>query len=142
MIISDTADVCPNCASTNVRWRRRRHYDVIFTYLRYLIDTIAGAVFGAGRTNTIGSSGSERATAAYLRALEYTQERQVYESRAGTMTASCFWKCPDCGQKGQVFDHVERVLEEREHLVGMEGAIHRDLGSVSSPIGSNERKTD
>ncbi len=133
---------CPNCGSTNVRWRHRRFYDVILTYLRYLTDVTAGTLFGAGRTSIPGGSGSQRAAQAYLDAAQYRQERTIYESRAGTMTAKRFWKCPDCHEKGQVFEGVERIAGARERLGELESDITSNLGSVGSPISHDDTKAD
>lgn len=136
------ADPCPNCGSHNVRWRRRRFSDVILTYLRYFIDTMAGTVFGAGGTSVAGSSVSERATEARVEGMEYKEARRIYEDRAGTATANRFWKCHDCHQKGQVFDHIDTILSDRERLVGMEGDIEQNLGAVIDPIGSDSPRSD
>ncbi|MDE3094742.1 MAG: hypothetical protein KGK07_01925 [Chloroflexota bacterium] len=133
---------CPLCDSTNVRWRRRRFYDVIRTYLRYIADRVVGAAFGGTRTTIIGPAYSDRASDARLASIEYREERNIYEDRVGTMTAPLFWKCPDCGRKGQVFDHLDGVLGERERLAGLEDRIEGGLGAVGNPIGSEEAKSD
>jgi hypothetical protein len=135
-------DPCPNCGSENVRWRTRRWYDVVFTYLRYAMDLTAGTLFGAGRTSTVAGPVSERAARAHLDATQYRIERGVYEDRAGTMTARRFWKCRECRQKGQVFDGVERVTRARERLGELEEDIISNLGSVGSPIRGDESRSD
>ncbi len=30
--------------------------------------------------------------------------QQVVEERTGLKTARCFWRCPDCGNSGAIFD--------------------------------------
>jgi hypothetical protein len=99
-------------------------------------------LFGGSGTTVVGPSASERATEARLEGLEYYEERELYEGRVGTMTAFRFWKCPDCHQKGQVFDNLDGVLGERERLVGLEGEIGTNLGAVNHPIGPNDPKPD
>ena len=118
---------CPNCGSGNVRWRRRRFYDVILTYARYLADVVVSTLFGMGQTRIAGG-GSHSAGRANLQALAYSESRQFYESRMGTKTASRFWRCPDCRKKGQVFDRLRGAVKLGDSIVGSGGDV---TGNVS-----------
>ena len=69
-------DPCPNCGSTNVRWRRRRFSDVVLTHARYLADLVVSTLFGTGQTRIAGSSGSRSAGRANLQAVAYSESRQ------------------------------------------------------------------
>ena len=121
-------DPCPNCGSTNVRWRRRRFSDVVLTHARYLADLVVSTLFGTGQTRIAGSSGSRSAGRANLQAVAYSESRQFYESRMGTKTAARFWKCPDCHKKGQIFDNVRGSVKVGDSLVGSGGDV---TGNVS-----------
>lgn len=134
-----TADPCPSCGSLNVRWRRRRLYDIVFTYLRYLLD----AAFGGGeQTTTLDSAYSPEGIKDRLRAAQYREERGTYEARVGTTTASSFWKCPECGQRGQIFDTLDHLLTERKRLVQTEEQIDENLGAVTHGLGPDAPPDD
>lgn len=136
------AQVCPDCGSEAVRWRKRRIYDVVFTYLRYFADTIAGTVFGSTGASVPGSGYSERTNEGRVAAAKYREERKLYEDRVGSMTASRFWKCRQCGHDGQVFGDIDNVLQTRARLESLEGTVSRNLGSVNRPIGGDEPPKD
>jgi predicted RNA-binding Zn-ribbon protein involved in translation (DUF1610 family) len=136
------SDVCPNCGSANVRWRRRRPYDFVFTYVRWLIDLVAGRSLGATRATDLSAPYSERGSEVRVKATRYAVERTAYEERVGTMTAARFWRCPDCRQEGQVFEKLEGVIEERERLAGMQNEIAGKLAVINDPIKDGEQKPD
>src|SRR5437879_4041090 len=139
--ISQTSAPCPDCGSTDVRWRPRRFYDVVFTYVRWFVDSIAGALFRSTRSTVAGSGFSDRTNEGRLAAVEYAEERKLYEDRIGTKTASRFWKCRSCGHRGQVFDNLDNVVAERQRLAGFEDTISGSVGSVNEPL-KNEPPKD
>ncbi len=127
-------DPCPNCGSPDGRWRRRRIFDVVLTWIRYAADNALGRFFGANKSTVAGGAYSERADEARLDALRYSTERRIYETRVGTTTAVRFWKCPACRKKGEVFDEPADLIAGRDHLVELEADIGDNLGAVSEPI--------
>ena len=137
--LAQTSEPCPDCGSNDVRWRRRRFYDVLLTYLRYLVDSIATT--GATKSSVPGSILSDRANRARVVAHQYREARKLYEDRVGTKTASRFWKCRACGHRGQVFDDLDKVLAERQRLAGFEDTISGSMGSVNDPL-KNEPPKD
>ena len=131
---------CPDCGSTDVRWRRRRSYDVVFTYLRWYIDSIAGTLFGSTRSTVPGSILSDRTNQGRLAGMQYAEERKFYEDRAGTKTATLFWKCRSCGHRGQVFEGIDNLLGERQRLESLEDTVSGNLGSVAEPLKHDQPK--
>ena len=134
--IGDEAALCPNCRSRNVRWRNRRPYDVIFTWMRYFADAFLSMIFSRGATPTIGGRyGSDRVLRSQASARQYSLARGIYESKIGLTTAARFWRCPDCKQKGQVFSGIDGALTEgRAGLASMEDEITGSLGGVGTPV--------
>ncbi len=84
---------CPICGSRNVRWRARRWYDRIFTLVAYLVNALS--LSGLSSRRQYGGDGID--VAAGVR-------EQVVQDRTGLKTARCFWRCPDCGNSGAIFD--------------------------------------
>jgi hypothetical protein len=134
--IGDEAVLCPNCRLRNVRWRNRRLYDVVFTWMRYFADAFLSMIFSRGATPTIGGRyGSDAVLRSVASAELYDRARTAYEMKIGLTTADRFWHCPDCRQKGQVFSGIDDALTEgREALASMEDGITGGLGSVSTPV--------
>ena len=133
--IGDEAALCPSCRSRNVRWRNRRPYDVIFTWVRYFADAFLSTIFSRGATPTIGMRYGDRVLRSQASAELYKRARSAYEMRIGLTTADRFWRCPDCKQKGQVFSGIDEALTEgRAALASMEDDIRGGLGSVSTPV--------
>jgi hypothetical protein len=59
----------------------------------------------------------------------------MYEMKVGLITASRFWRCPDCKQKGQVFTDLDAALTTgRAGLASIEDQVVGNLGGVSDPI--------
>ena len=135
-------DACPNCGSPDVRWRRRRIYDVVFTGIRHAADNVLGSIFGASKTSVAGGAYSERADETRLDALRYQTERKLYENRVGTITAVRFWKCRACGSKGEVFEDTADLIADRAHLAELQTDIGDNLGAVSDPIADHEVDRD
>ena len=131
---------CPNCGFRNVRWRNRRFYDVILTWLRYGVDNTLATVFSRGATTTTGTvAGREPYVSNVLRsrieAEEYDPARRMYEEKVGLTTARRFWRCPDCKKKGQVFTELDDALTTgRAGLASIEDQVVGRLGGVSDPI--------
>lgn len=110
--------------------------------MRYVVDKIANAVFGGNRVNNVGARFGARSDKLMLDAIEYSEERKIYEDRAGTMTAERFSKCHACGKHGEVFAQVDQLLGERAHLVQLEGDIDRNSGVVAHRITPDQVKRD
>ncbi len=139
---------CPNCGSTNVRWRNRRLYDFVFTWTRFAADTVLSTIFvggASGRTTGgvsspyVAGSASPHVPEWQLRnqpwAIQYNQQRSMYEAKVGLAVAKRFWRCPDCRQKGQVFSGLDETLTtDRAALASMEDRIVGDLGSISNRV--------
>jgi hypothetical protein len=138
--MGDQVSVCPLCGSRNVRWRNRRFYDVIFTWLRYGVENTLATVLTRGATTATGpAAGREPYVSDVLRSRieveEYGPARRMYEEKIGLTTARRFWRCPDCRQKGQVFAGIDDTLTGgRATLASMEDEITGGLGSASTPV--------
>jgi predicted RNA-binding Zn-ribbon protein involved in translation (DUF1610 family) len=133
--IGDEAALCPNCGSRNVRWRNRRFYDVILTWLRYFADAFLSMIFSRGATPTVGMPYGDRVLQSRVSAELYKRARSAYEMKIGLTTAVRFWRCPECKQKGQVFSGIDDALTEgRTALASVEDEITGGLGSVSTPV--------
>ncbi len=80
---------CPICGSRNVRWRARRWSDFVLTFLAYLANMswLSGSSLRWGYRDVGGEV-----------------RQQVVEERTGLKTARYFWKCPDCRNKGSIFE--------------------------------------
>ncbi len=131
------APVCPGCGSKNVRWRKARPTDAVLNYLRFLADRLfSGSGMGAsyGGTPSPSNPGPTMGTA-----LEYGEMREVYEVEMGSKTAKAFWRCRDCGQKGQVYDNLDSFLGLTSAMGETEDYLGESGGSVHKPIGREER---
>jgi hypothetical protein len=93
MIDAKTGQVrpCPICNSVNVRWRGRRPYDVPLTWSRHFIEMLFSSTM---------ASTPRRSARVYRERLV----GELLEARTGGRTATAFWRCPDCRNKGDVFD--------------------------------------
>jgi hypothetical protein len=78
-------DGCPNCSSSRVRWRKRRFYDVILTWL----------VAGLLSSGMYAQYDDMSWPSAY-----YVAERPIENPSISWATPRRFWRCPDCGQRG------------------------------------------
>jgi len=142
---------CPNCGSRDVRWRGRRWYDFVLTYARFSVEAMLRVVgFGRMGPSTPGGAAAENANGYCEQAvplvttgsmiddvnseIHYEQLREYYEVNAGTAVARRYWKCRACKQRGQVFDHVERLLAPRARVAELEDGIARRPGGVSYPV--------
>ncbi len=139
---------CPDCGSTNVRWRGRRWHDVIRTWLRHFADYLPAAAFGIGRPKVGDSSVGAQQTfqdgwpisisnhqaEEIVRRSQYEQSREVYDIETGYVTPDLFWKCGDCRRKGHVFANPENLLGLRAELASLEDSIVRHAGGVSNEI--------
>ena len=98
--MATTKDLCPNCNSTNVRWRKRRWYDVPLNFIETMLS-------GATQINTRGDIGAM--SRSYMDPKAF-QRQEIEEGRKlmGRHTASLFWKCPDCKQSGE--DYYEAPI--------------------------------
>jgi hypothetical protein len=81
-------DVCPNCGSPRVHWRKRRFYDVVFTWL-------AAGLLSAGAYGDYDET--------YMPAVYNDIGRQLDDASVNWTTPQRFWKCPDCGQRGDEY---------------------------------------
>lgn len=81
-------DLCPNCSSPRVRWRKRRFYDVILTWL------------GAGML-TSGMYGQYDDT--FCPSAYYYLDPPTVDPSISWETPRRFWKCPDCGRRGEEY---------------------------------------
>lgn len=106
------SDPCPNCGSSDIRWRRRRIYDVVLTWIRYALDSALGTFFdptGSSLPTHVGGASSEEISGANWAGsrpdvFRYPAKRQSFEERVGTLTAVRFWKCRTCRKRGEVFE--------------------------------------
>ncbi len=85
MAVNPGADPCPNCGATNLRWRNRRFYDVLFT-------RIAEALYNSAYWSDDG--------AAWLYQLTPEFDGKFVRCE----TPARFWRCPDCLHRGEQFD--------------------------------------
>lgn len=128
--------VCPDCGASNVRLRRRRWYDYVRTWGRFVLDSL-----GSPSTRGVSSTGRGNTTSHaqdMLAANEYSEYRDAYEARLGTATAQYFWKCRSCGKRGQVFGRgdLDRELGTgRTLLAERERDIESRMGSAGRPAG-------
>lgn len=127
---------CPNCGSTNARWRNRRLYDFVFTWTRFAADTVLSTLFVRGASPTADSRYvPEWQLGSQAESWSYQRRRAAYESKVGLAVAKRFWRCPDCRQKGQVFSGLDETLTtDRAALASMEDRIVGDLGSIGSRV--------
>ena len=79
-------DVCPNCGSRRVQWRKRRFYDVVFTWL-------AAGMLSSGAYSQYDDT-------FWPPPREYNE---AVLSGALWITPRRFWKCGDCGQRGEEY---------------------------------------
>ena len=79
-------DACPNCGAQGVHWRRRRFYDVVFTWL------------GAGMLSS--GAYSQYDDTYWPQPYEYNQSLL---SEDLWVTPRRFWKCRDCKQCGEEY---------------------------------------
>jgi hypothetical protein len=92
-------DPCPNCHSTNVRWRNRRWYEGPLNFIETML-TGAGSI----RTDDgIGAMERSAMDAGHMRDAGINEARR----KMGRRTAERFWRCPDCRQHGEY--HSEDV---------------------------------
>lgn len=94
VMIDTTTQPCPVCDSTNIRWRGRRLYDVPLTWARHFVEMLN---MGASR-QAMGMRRSRYADyPTHVRA-------EALQGRTGLRTATRFWRCRDCKNRGEVFD--------------------------------------
>jgi hypothetical protein len=85
--------LCPNCGSTNVRWRNRRFYDVLFTWC-------AEAFYNSAVWSNDGC------------ALIYQVPPETYPQAVRYDTPHRFWRCLDCRRRGDEFDVLRTPSEQ------------------------------
>jgi hypothetical protein len=117
---------CPMCGSREVRWRQRRWYDVLRTWLRWLVEAVLSA-FGGGRKSSYSPVIGDPQG--------YSYEAQVaaFDHRWSIQTPRSFWRCSDCRRRGYVFDPLDG--SEHRNVLEREDAIRAQGGSVSHPSG-------
>lgn len=87
-------ETCPLCGSASVRWRGRRPYDVLLTWLRYVGEMIAQALFrGEDRHRYFDPEWLER----------QNFQNEYREAATGHKTPRRFWRCSACKQRGHAF---------------------------------------
>jgi hypothetical protein len=119
---------CPNCGSRKARWRNRRPYDILFTWLRSFADASLATILGGGWARSAGRRYSAPDEV-------YDRARAAYELKVGFVTAARFWRCPDCKQRGQIFSGLDDVLSTRRaHLASIENGIRGHLGGIGDPV--------
>ena len=109
------AEPCPNCGSHDVRWRKRRWNDVLFTWLRYGVESILGIFTGPPRSRSVYLPESERRVedgggGMYdlgATRMHYGAARRAQDERMALATARWFWRCRACKQHGETFDAME-----------------------------------
>jgi hypothetical protein len=81
-------DVCPNCGSPRVRWRKRRFYDVVLTWL-------AAGLLSAGAYGDYDETHSW--------ALYNDLDPPIQDPSITWTTPRRFWNCPDCCERGDEY---------------------------------------
>jgi hypothetical protein len=139
-------DPCPMCGSADVRWRRRRWFDVARTWLGSLAEHALHFVLSKSTTRaTIPGARSsapsyfpdpktERMIDNANRVAHYGKSRELYESELSFVTAARFWRCRTCKREGHMFADPEGMLDFRESLVEMEDEIAAEWGAAHNPI--------
>jgi hypothetical protein len=139
-------DPCPMCGSSGVRWRRRRWYDVVRTWLASLAEHAVHFVLSKSTTSATipgaRSSGptyipdpkTERMIDNANKVAHYGKSREIYESELSFVTAARFWRCSACKREGHVFADPEGMVDFRESLVEMEDEIVAQGGAAHNPI--------
>jgi hypothetical protein len=79
-------DACPNCGSQRVRWRKRRFYDVVFTWL-------AAGILSSGVY-------SQYDEALWPQPYEYNE---AVLNDGLWITPRRYWKCRDCERRGEEY---------------------------------------
>ncbi len=127
---------CPDCNSPRVVWRKSRPYDAVRNYVGFLFDRLLG---GSSYERAYGGPASaSNAGPAAGKALEYGGARDVYEVDAESKTPKAFWRCPDCGHKGAVYDNIDELLRREAGLGSVEEDIGEAGGSAYFPKGRDE----
>ena len=91
---------CPMCASADVRWRRRRPTDFVFTWARWTYEMIASGNGSQARRDLAMRESSLGGDTSLARS---EMQNEVRESNTGHRTPKRFWKCSACRNKGYVF---------------------------------------
>jgi hypothetical protein len=140
---------CPMCGSREVRWRPRRLYDFVFTWFRYVVETVLQAVgFGRLGPQTLGGASGSMPVCDHRipnprpgrhiddihLEMQYSRLRQMYELNTGTATANRYWKCRSCRRRGQVFDGLADLVRPLGELTRMEDAMTLRHGAPSNPV--------
>lgn len=89
-------DVCPMCDFTDVRWRGRRPWDFVFTWMRWFAETM---LQGFARPKII----LYRRSDLQLGIDDSGLREELREADTGLKTPKRFWKCRACKRKGHVF---------------------------------------
>jgi hypothetical protein len=112
------------CGSGDVRWRGRRWYDVVHTWLRGTVEWVVHSVF----TSRNRAWGDSRRPEVY----QYRHERSIYDENASFQTARRFWNCHACSREGAVFDDLQD--DARRRLVALEDELQEQVGGPLDPI--------
>jgi hypothetical protein len=121
---------CPMCASTNVRWRQRRWSDYPLNWLRFVFESVFGFVSSGRRNANLGVPGSPQG-------YEYDEYRLAHDEHAASLIPRFFWKCADCGRKGEIFGSLDTTNLER--ITELERDLRAQGGVVSDPKETGRR---